>query len=215
MFAVDSADASNVIPAPSFSYHLLPGCCVDGFNPLLFRATFNFGSANACKTFKFYVTTKCFGTAVIGQSEPGGSFTPDCPFAALTARVKVDKGPLTRDDQFDVQGTFILAPASNGIDPLTEDMTLQLGSFSTTIPAGSFVQAHRRCAQPFALCPLKFAGVIGGVSLDVEIRPLRGGGFDLKANGADANLDEIVNPLPVTLTIGNDSGRTTVEARIK
>ena len=53
VFAVDSADASNVIVPTVFSLELLPGCCVDGFNPLLFSATFNFGSANACKTFKF------------------------------------------------------------------------------------------------------------------------------------------------------------------
>ena len=152
------------------------------------------------------MTTKCLGTDIIGESEPGGSFTLDCPFAALTAKVKIDKGPRTSNDKFDVQGTFILAAASNGIDPLTEDLTLQLGSFSTTIPAGSFAQARQR---------LKFVGVIGGVSLDVEIRPLRGGGFGLKANGADANLDEIVNPLLVKLTIGNDSGSSTVEATIK
>ncbi len=205
-WAVDSVDPSNVI-AGTTSQYLLPGCCVDGFNPLLIRARFNFGSANACKTFKFYVNTKCFGTATIGQSEPGGSFTLDCPSAALTAKVKINKGPRTRDDKFDVQGTFILARASDGIHPLTEDLTLQLGVFSITIPAGSFGQAnHGR---------FRFTGLIGGVFLDVEIRPLRGGGFDLQATGGNAYLVDVVNPVTVRLTIGNDSGSTTVTAKIK
>ncbi len=136
VFAVDSADASNVIAATTFSLELLPGCCVDGFNPLLFRATFNFGSANACKTFNFYVTTKCLGTNIVGESEPGGSFTLDCPFAALTAKVKIDKGPRRSDDKFDVQGTFILAPASNGIDLLTEDFDPSAWKFLHHYPCG-------------------------------------------------------------------------------
>jgi hypothetical protein len=207
VFAVDSADPNDVIAATTSSRELLPGCCVAGFNPLLFRATFNFGSANVCKAFKFYVTTECFGTTAIGQSEPGGLFTLDCPFDAFTAKVKIEKGPLTSDDKFDVQGTFILAPATDGVDPLTEDLTLQLGSFSATIPAGSFAQANNGRST--------FTGVIGGVSLDVEIRPLRGGGFDLKASGVDADLDQAVNPLPIKLIIGGDSGSTAVTARIK
>lgn len=206
LFAVDSSDASNVIAATTFSLELLPGCCVDGFNSLLFRATFNFGSANACKTFRFYVTTKCLGTVLIGQSQPGGSFTLDCPSGALTAKVKIDKRRRTSDDTFEMQGTFILAPASDGIDPLTEDLTLELGSFSTTIPAGSFAKANNG--------RFKFSGVIRGLTLDMEIRPLKGGGFDLRANGANADLDELVNPLPVKLTIGTDSVSSTVDAKI-
>ncbi len=208
IFAVDSADASNVIEATTFSRELMPGCCVDGFNPLKYRATFNFGSANACKTFKFFVTTMCLGTSVTGQSEPGGSFTLDCPFAALSARARIDTRPPTNDDTFDVRETFILAPASNGIDPLTEDVTLQLGSFSITIPSGSFAKARNGRWD--------FAGEIGDLSfLDVQIRPLSGGGFDLRAKGAGANLDGTVNPLPVKLAIGNDYGSTTITAVIR
>jgi hypothetical protein len=206
-FAVDAADPGNVIAGDFVAFQMLPGCCVDGFNPLLIRARFNFGSANACKTFNFYVNTKCLGTTVIGQSEIGGSFTLDCPFAALTAKVKLDRGLVPGDDKFDVQATLILAPTSNGIDLLTEDLTLQLGAFSSTVPAGSFTQGNNG--------RFRFAGMIAGVSLDVDMRSLRGGGFDLQASGEHANLAGAVNPLSVKLLIGGDSGSTTVNAKIK
>jgi hypothetical protein len=39
----------------------------------------------------------------------------------------------------DLKADFTVGSASNGIAPLTEDVTLTIGSFSTTIPAGSFV----------------------------------------------------------------------------
>ncbi|MEW6210696.1 MAG: hypothetical protein AB1631_20190 [Acidobacteriota bacterium] len=206
-FAMDSEDPSNMIAATTFSRELIPGF-VYGFNPLKLRATFNFSSANACKTFKFFVTTICLGTAITGQSEPGGSFTLDCPFAALSARARIDTRPPTNDDTFDLRETFILAPASNGIDPLTEDVTLQLGSFSITIPSGSFAKARNGRWD--------FAGEIGDLPfLDVQIRPLSGGGFDLRAKGAGANLDGTVNPLLVKLAIGNDYGSTTITAVIR
>jgi hypothetical protein len=43
-------------------------------------------------------------------------------------------------DSFEVEGRGTLGPASDGIAPNTEQVTLGLGSFSLTIPAGSFVK---------------------------------------------------------------------------
>lgn len=93
---------------------------------------------------------------------------------------------------------------SNGINPLTEDVKLQVGTFSTTIPAGSFRQDPRG--------RFKFEGAISGVSLEVQIVPLGGNDFQLKAEAEGANLSGTVNPVTVGLTIGDDSGSTAVTA---
>ena len=53
--------------------------------------------------------------------------------------------------------------ASNGINPLIEAVTLQVGTFTTTIPPGSLTE------QPDG--SFTFAGVIDGVSLSALIKP--------------------------------------------
>jgi len=121
------------------------------------------------------------------------------PFGALSARVEIE-----HDDAFEVRAAFTLGASSNGISPLTEDVKLRVGTFSVTIPAGSFTQHGGR--------QFKFEGVIGGVTLEVEIEDLGGGSFELKAEGEGANLTGTVNPVTVALTIGDDVGTTTITA---
>ena len=84
-------------------------------------------------------------------------------------------------------------------------MTLQIGTFSVTIPAGSFKQIHQ---GRFA-----FEGVINGVSLEVQIVPLGNNIFTFKAEGTGVDLTGLTNPVTVVLTIGIDSGTTAVMAR--
>jgi hypothetical protein len=122
------------------------------------------------------------------------------PFAALSARVEIE-----HDDEFEVRATFTLGAGSNGIAPLTEDIKLGVGTFSITIPAGSFTQDGGR--------QFKFEGVIAGVTLKVEIKDLGGGSFELKAEGEGANLTGTVNPVTVALTIGDDVGSATTTAK--
>ena len=59
-------------------------------------------------------------------------------------------------------------------------MTLQIGTFPVTIPAGSFQQIPQ---GRFA-----FEGVINGVSLEVQIVPLGNNIFTFKAEGTGVNL---------------------------
>ncbi len=54
--------------------------------------------------------------------------------------------------------------------------------------------------------------MIGGVELEIEIRPLGGGSFEFKAEGEGADLAGTVNPVAVELVIGEDGGSATVEA---
>ena len=126
------------------------------------------------------------------------------PFDFFSVEVELeeddDGGEFGVDDGF-----FILGADSNGIDPLTEDVTLEIGSFSVTIPAGSFEEDDDE---------FEFEGVIDGVELEVTIEGHRGATFSVEASGEGADLAGTVNPVTVVLTIGDDRGEVVVEAEI-
>jgi hypothetical protein len=96
--------------------------------------------------------------------------------------------------------------ASNGINPVAEPVTLQVGTYTTIIPAGSFAK-HKNGS-------FSFAGVIGGVSLDPLIKPTGTLRYEFNAKGQGASLTGTTNPVAVALTIGDDSGTTSVTAKI-
>ena len=58
------------------------------------------------------------------------AITPLVPFASSFAKLEIAK------DSFDLKESFTLGANSKGINPVTENVTLQIGTFSVTIPAG-------------------------------------------------------------------------------
>jgi hypothetical protein len=142
----------------------------------------------------------------------------EVPFAAFNAKVEIMLGPLANDDAFEVKATFTLGAGSNGIDPLTEDVSFQVGTFSTTIPAGSF---HFKPAKPGKhgkpgkLAQFTFEGVIDGVAVEAKITPLGANSFEFKTEGQGADLTGTANPVTLGLTIGDDGGSTTATAEFE
>jgi len=86
-------------------------------------------------------------------------------------------------------------------------VTLKIGTFSVTIPAGSF---KKNPNGRFA-----FEGTINGVSLQVQIVPLGNNIFTFKAEGTGVDLTALTNPVTVVLTIGIDAGSTTATAEFQ
>jgi hypothetical protein len=153
------------------------------------------------------VTTSLDRTAavicgLVNSLSPFAIFEPEAqsarPFATFAARVEIEVERHERE--LETKATFTLGDGSDGIDPLTEAVSFQVGPFSTTIPAGRFKKDTKG--------RFKFEGVIDGVALEAVIRPLYGGRFEFKAEGKGANLPGMTNPVEVTLTIGNDGGNT-------
>lgn len=146
-----------------------------------------------------------FGTGVIYKVAGVGP-PLEVPFAAFTAKVEMDG----EEGELEVKAAFTLGAGSNGIDIPTEIVSLELtggtGAFSTTIPPGAFKQDKKG--------RFEFEGIIDGVELEVAIRPLGGGSFEFKAEGKGADLTGTVNPVEITLTIGNDTGTVSVTAKI-
>ena len=124
------------------------------------------------------------------------------PFAAFHARVEIEHERQERE--FELKATFTLGAGSNGIHPDTEVVTLEVGTFSATIPAGSF---RRHGHGTF-----KFEGLAGGARLEVRIQARGGNRFEFKAEGKGAQVGT-ANPVTVRLAVGDDAGSTL--ARVK
>ncbi len=130
----------------------------------------------------------------------GKFISPLIPFAAFS--VKLDNVQLSTGS-YQLTSTFTLGAGSDGIAPLTEPVTIRVGTSSITIPAGSFQQN----SQGFV-----FLGLIGVAAVQVHISPQGSNTFTFKAQVTGASLSGTVNPVTVGLMIGDDTGTTTVTA---
>jgi uncharacterized membrane protein len=132
------------------------------------------------------------------------------PFAAFTATVELKFGPRI-NDTFDLHTSFTPGAGSDGIDPVAEEVTLTLvggtGSFTTTIPTGSFTKDKQG--------RFTFRGTIDGVKLDAVLTPLGGQHYAFTVAGQNTDISGIANPVTVTFTIGDDSGSTAVTATLR
>jgi hypothetical protein len=132
------------------------------------------------------------------------AFTPKVPFASFFAKLKIKE---RHRPSFELKEFFTLGTNSNGIDPVTENTTLQVGPFSVTIPADSFEKDPNG--------RFEFKGVINDVPLEVQIVSIGNNIFTLIADGKGVDLVCLTNPVTVGLTIGIDIGRTTVRAEFE
>lgn len=128
-------------------------------------------------------------------------FNPTAPFAAFT----IDNLNISPQG-FHEQGDFTLGPDSQGIDLAHQPVTLTIGSFSFTIPAGSFRQVGGN---------LHFVlnATINGLQVNFNLKANGKGSTDfsyvVNVNGVD--LTGQSDPATVGLKIGENAGTTTVQ----
>ena len=131
------------------------------------------------------------------------------PFLAFSAKLQIALDRKATHDSFALESSFTLSSAaSNGINPVAEPVTLQIGPFfTTTIPPGSF----KKNGGLFT-----FAGVIASVRLQalIALVPTGTPRYAFVAAAEGASLTGSTNPVPVTLKIGDDTGVTSVKALI-
>lgn len=129
------------------------------------------------------------------------------PFSNFSAYLAIDAG---KHPGFALTASFKLGTASDGIDPLTEAMTLQIANYTVTIPAGSFYQLWKAPQAPYV-----YRGTINGTNLLVVVLPLGGNKYQFEAGGSPAaSLAGTKNPVTVSLSVGTDTGSTSVQALI-
>jgi YVTN family beta-propeller protein len=131
---------------------------------------------------------------------------PGVPFLAFSAKLAIQFGSIPTKDAFGFGSNFILSSTAPGIDPVTEPVTLQVGTFTTTIPPRSF---KKQKGGSFT-----FEGAIHGVGLGALIKRTGTLRYTFEAQARGANLTGTVNTVYATLTIGGDSGVTSVMAEI-
>jgi hypothetical protein len=122
--------------------------------------------------------------------------TQGIPFGNFTGRVKANIKAGQSDNKVEVDARFALGTGSDGINPATETVTIQIGKLSLTIPAGSFTENKNG---------FKFEGTIASVDLKVNIKRVKNE-FSLDLNGVGADLTGSELPLGLALLIGNDAG---------
>jgi hypothetical protein len=119
-----------------------------------------------------------------------------------------------------------LSGTAPAIDPVTDPVTLKVSTFSTTIPPGSFKKHEDGDGDGAGAGAgdehehehedgfFTFHGDIDGVKLKALIKPTGTLRYAFFAKARDADLTGTTNPVTVMLTIGNNSGTTSVKAHI-
>lgn len=135
---------------------------------------------------------------------PVGSF----PIALTIANVSTPFAEFTVDnlviekEGFHIQGQFAPGTNSAGIDPTQQPVTLAIGNFAFTIPAGSFVPKGN--SNNFL-----FNGTVNGLEVNFQIRASQSSGFSYVVNVHNTDQTTQPNPVAVTLKIGRNSGTVT------
>jgi hypothetical protein len=126
---------------------------------------------------------------------------PTVLFNSFSATFRISKS------EFLLNSVFTLGNASNGIDPLYEAVTFQVGG----LPSGLLTKA----IPPFSFIftgpgDYSFTSVTDAVTMNVLIKLTSGKTYTFQA-AATTNLTEIKSPAKVTLTIGNNTGTTVAD----
>ena len=131
------------------------------------------------------------------------SYTVLIPFVLF----EIDAGHLLLErgaptDEFEMQGRFEPAGTSNGIDVLNEDVTVTLGGFIETIPAGSFVRDADDNGYQF----------IGASKSITQASLSDDGGFRVQGKRLDLESIFDTNLVLFSLRIGDDVGQVDIRS---
>lgn len=145
-----------------------------------------------------------YGTTVAGGSFGVGTvFKLDLSvrFAAFSAKLDVKSWPLPR---FELKAKFTQGTGAGAIDPVSQPVRLAVGTYTVTIPAGSF-RALKKGVYVFE-------GAIDGIELRVHILQTESNSYLIHADALSVDLTALANPIAVNLFIGRNSGATEVTA---
>jgi hypothetical protein len=154
-------------------------------------------------------TNTVMATVGVGNGASGVGIIPPpvgVPFLAFSAKLAITFGGAPNEDSFNLHSPFTLSSTAPGLHPHRDPVTLQVGTFSITIPPRSF--REQSDGSYF------FAGVISGVSLKAQIYHTGTLQYAFHAKATGASLTGTKNMVYVTLIISGDSGATSVTAKI-
>jgi hypothetical protein len=122
------------------------------------------------------------------------------PFSSFGGSLKIDPDA----GVFYLSGGFKLG-SGGSIDPVTQPVAFGVGSYAIRLPIGSFVKYSSGYV---------YQKKVGGIFLCVFIKFTNTPGtYQLLANRIGGTLDSTTSPLLVTLTVGDNSGNTGMNAK--
>ncbi len=160
-----------------------------------------------------------FGTTQLGGASGKGTVfeitlphQTTFPFAAFSVKLKAASGP---PPGFALQAFLTTASGGGAIDPVTQGVSLGIGSYAVTIEPGSFHQT----SQGWWV----YSGVINGVSLNVRISQVSSttlqakgnqtiqnvtgsNSYEVQVSASRVDITTSSNPATVSLTLGTNVG---------
>ena len=107
----------------------------------------------------------------------------------------------TANDTVGIVSTFKLGTSSNGIDPATQPVKIDIGSLSLTLPPGSFTKT---CLG------WTYRGQLNGIQWTVLLARLSDSRYVLTATATRLDLTRPSASIDVNVAIGDDTGSTSV-----
>jgi hypothetical protein len=190
------------------------GVAETAHHPISASQIASLNTVNTVVLFEDYRRTYAYGGAVFDNVVVTTS-SINKSFAAFIPRAEMKFGPHTKDDSFKLTSYFKLATDSNGINPPDEVVVIQFGTFSATIPTGSFQQE----GQGFKYVDqAKHYGVWiqpwSGHSAKTSIQPnwaQHPSEYKITVKANTLDLDGTTVPPTVQLIIGDDEGRSKLD----
>jgi len=163
---------------------------VGGSSPLSFDSYFPSGLSSGLHSLAAYPAKTCASSST----------------TALTASLQISAGS---PPGFTLDATLTL-DSSLVVDPLTQDVSIQVGSLALDLPAGSLTM-HQSGTNSGTYV---FQGSINGTNLKLQIAPLGQNQFQFSAYDKKVDLTSLANPITVTIGIGGNSASTSVTATL-
>jgi hypothetical protein len=150
-----------------------------------------------------------YGVATTGGLLPGNlpgqgtlfKITSTVPFAAFRVQLEITARP---PPGFQLRATLTQGTNAPAINPLTQGLTLSLGSYTLNVPSTVF--------QKTSKSTWVYEGKLNGVSLQVRIAQQTTNSYLVQVEASGLNLTTLTNPISVTITLGANSGTTHVNA---
>ncbi|WKZ20281.1 MAG: SBBP repeat-containing protein [Candidatus Jettenia sp. CY-1] len=186
----------------------LGGSSGDGADAFIIDSNGNLCIAGSTGSSDFPITSGSFDTSFNGVADAfisklNSDLSALITFNYFYSKAKIKLGLQANDDNFDMWSTFVLGDTSDGIDLLSDDIYLQVGTLSISIPSGSFKNNKNK--------HFKLKKIINGVALQLTIVPsFNKKSFEFKAEVKHANLTGTADPIKMQFTIGNDGGSSIV-----
>jgi YVTN family beta-propeller protein len=146
---------------------------------------------------------KVIATIPIGESMPVQSIAiiPGIPLS-FTSKLFISQSK----SYFELLSNITLGSGADWLNPVTDPVTIQVGSFAATIPPGSFKGAQYG--------PWTFDGTVNGAVIHSVIWLTGTKQYQVLAKVQQANIAGAKNPVTVRLTLGPNSGTAPVTGKI-